>query len=234
MACRTYACSWGTDVSVPEMGLDATLMNCEAFFQTPDEEGNTRGYTCQIVCPGIEGHYPLDMYVHPNIFFAGMTYPQIQAQHCPAANAEESALIVVPTETATAVPTATKVGSVQSQPTAIKPFLSGKYTACDLNKGFINFRQTEPKLDVTGKKVVLTMNGTAVNCSIPASNPDLYSCALPVGIKFPAEIIVTMNGTEINKFSMDGAACVTTAPTKEEEVEQAPTQEPEPTIDPND
>ena len=235
MACRTYACS-SVSVDVAELGLDATLMDCQMFYQTPDDEGITRGYTCQIICPDIEGYYALDMREHPNIYFAGMTYQQLQARDCPASNAEESALSVVPTDTATPVPTATKEKSGAAQPTAIVPFLSGKYTACDLNKGFINFRQTEPKLDVTGKKVVLTMNGAPANCSIPTGNPDLYSCALPFGVKFPAEIIVTMNGTEINKFTIDGAACTTTAPNQgqEEEEQQQPTEEPEPTIDPND
>lgn len=231
MACRTYACT-SISVDVAELGLDATLMDCQMFFQIPDDEGNTRGYTCQIICPDIEGYYALDMYTHPNIYFAGMTYQQLQERDCPASSSEPSSSSL-PTNTPTAMPTPTKEKSVVIQPTAIQPFLSGKFTACDLNKGFINFLQTEPKLDITGKKVVLTMNNTAVSCSIPTSNPGLYSCVLPAGIKFPAEIIVKINTVEVNKFIIDGAACVTTAPTKEE-VEEEAIQEVEPTIDPND
>lgn len=234
MACRTYACSAGTSVDVAELGLDATLMDCQMFFQTPDDEGHTRGYTCQIICPDGEGYYALDIYEHPNISFAGMTYHQLQERYCPASSSEPSSSTLLPTATSTVIPTPTK-GQPVIQPTAIQPFLSGKFTACDLSKGYINFLQHEPKLDITGKKVVLTMNGTAANCSIPASNSGLYSCALPAGLKFPAEIIVTMNGTEINKFSIDGAVCVTSVPTKDEvEVDATQGPEPTPTIDPND
>jgi hypothetical protein len=199
MACRTYACSMGSNFVYTK---DLSPVECQSFLQSPDQ-GSTSGYTCSLKCPGIDGMYQLELYTAPA--FSEMTYAQLQGQYCPVTS-EPSSSSVPATSTPTATPSPTAPSTV------IQPFLSGEVSACDLKQGFINFVQAKPRLDITDKNVVVTINGTDVKCSIAGNDRDLYSCTLPASTQFPAEIIVQLDGTQINDFKFDGSNCETVAP----------------------
>ncbi len=193
-------------------------------------------WECSVACPD-GSQVKFDLYEQPAFMVEAKTEEDklaYKAQYCSA----EAMVAAVPSATPTVTPTATPADvPAQDLPIIIpppnllivQPLLSGAITACDLRGNFINFRLAEPLLDINGKTVELTMNGLPANCSIPNSNPSLYSCALPQNLSsFPVQIIVKVDGTEVNNFSFDGSSCIVIEKQEQEEEIPAPVIPPPP------
>ncbi|MFN8414389.1 MAG: hypothetical protein U0Z26_18555 [Anaerolineales bacterium] len=109
----------------------------------------------------------------------------------------------------TATPTAVPSSTPTKRPTATPaPYLSGEVTNCNLTDRYINFSIDPNAIDPSGLDFEVTIGGLPSTCSVPSSNPSILSCTFPQGQTFPAQIIVNVDGSTVNDFSYDGAACV--------------------------
>lgn len=231
----------------PIMFADGSRVGSCEFFVDYSESAEGSGvpvgkevWACSLTCPD-NSQVKFDLYSQLPFSMPVEEKTAFLSQYCSA----EAMVAAEPSPTATAVPTDTPTPApegAQEQPIIVQPpnllilqpLLSGVVTACYTTEGFINFTLFQPLLDIKGKDVALSINGTQVNCSIPANNPSLYSCSLPPGTKFPAKIIVTVDGNEVNNFSFDGATCTKTEPSKESDpATQPPAATEPPTVDPN-
>ena len=122
-----------------------------------------------------------------------------------------SASKATPTPTPTAVPTATAT-EIAPAPAASAPLLTGEVTACSVRDGFINFKLVKDAPAISGNDVLVMMNGTQVTCTVVGTKKDLLSCALPVGVTFPAKITVALGDAMTNQFTYDGAGCSNVPP----------------------
>ncbi|MBL8101710.1 MAG: hypothetical protein JNM02_04200 [Anaerolineales bacterium] len=244
--CRCSPDIFGSNAS-PIMFADGSRVgSCKFYTEYADtaEGGGMPAsrsvWACTLTCPD-NSQVKFDLYSQPPFSIPVDEKTAFLSQYCSA----EAMVKAEPSPTATAAPTDTLTPApegAQEQPIIVQPpnllirqpLLSGDVTACYTTEGFINFTLFQPVLDINGKDVALSINGTQVKCSIPANNPSLYSCSLPAGTKFPAKIIVTVDGNEVNNFSFDGATCVKTEPSKESDpATQPPAATEPPTVDPN-
>lgn len=123
----------------------------------------------------------------------------------------------LPTFVSTLTLTATSTSTLTPLPSAstLKPLLAGNVSACDTALGFINFPIAQPQ-ELSGKEVhEVFINGNKVRCHVAGSQKQVLSCNLPAGATFPIVVSVSLQDTEVNNFSFDGAICTETLPTKE-------------------
>ncbi len=104
--------------------------------------------------------------------------------------------------------TATAIPPLIAIPNSAPPFLTEEITSCDMRARYINLRMVQSPPDLTDKKLVIAINNTEVQCSIPSNNKSVYSCVLPNNMKFPADILVNLDETEVNNFNYDGTNCL--------------------------
>lgn len=100
--------------------------------------------------------------------------------------------------------------SVTAEPSAALtpvPLLSQLVDLCDPLKGIINFVLAQPTQNLTGKKLVVDIQGQQTPCSITPAFPGELSCKLPPHISWPAGIIVRVNDQAVNLFPYSGANC---------------------------
>ncbi len=116
----------------------------------------------------------------------------------------------VPTSTATAAPAA-----AESNQGVAAPLVTGDVSACNVNDGFINFKLVEGVPPFNSNEVVVVMNGTQVNCTVPSNNTSVLSCGLPAGVTFPLQVSVARGDSVANQFSYNGDACLYVAPPKD-------------------
>lgn len=135
------------------------------------------------------------------------------------------------TATTTPIPTDTPPPSALPAAPALQPYLSGAVTVCNLTKSYINFVIDPNAPDLTGKTYAVTINNIPANCAVASNNSEIFSCAIPQNTTFPADIILTVDGTELNNISFDGGICTTTAPIPEGNNDEPAATEP-PATDP--
>jgi hypothetical protein len=97
-----------------------------------------------------------------------------------------------------------------AQPTAPAtpiPLLNEQVDLCDPLRGIINFILAQPPQNLTGKKLVVEIQGQQTPCSIDPAFPGELSCKLPPHTTWPAGIIVRVNDQAVNLFPYSGADC---------------------------
>jgi hypothetical protein len=107
-------------------------------------------------------------------------------------------------------PAPTPAGSsagADAVPAAALPLLNQQVDICDPLKGIMNFVLAQPPQDLSGKKLVVQIQGQEVPCSILPNLPGELSCKLPASISFPAGIIVRVNDQVVNMFPYGGGNC---------------------------
>jgi hypothetical protein len=176
---------------------DHSLVDCRNFRESASNgTPAASGMTCPLICPdGSEVEY--DLYDGGNGTYSK---EELQAQYC---TIEATATVPPP---ATATVTATVSSAAKAAP---QPVLDGKVSACDRTQGFINFGLASTAGDLTGKKLVVSLNGVEVKCAVAGSNNQLLGCSLPASITFPVPVKVTLDGTVVNEFTHDGSGCTT-------------------------
>jgi len=106
-----------------------------------------------------------------------------------------------------ASPTGEIAATAESTSSARGSLLTGRVTMCDTGGNLISFRLTQPPPDLTGKILTAQIGGQASACYINATNPSLMTCTLPPGMVFPAQVIVSVDGTVASEFTYDGKGC---------------------------
>ncbi len=204
MACRTSACQ--DEVAVPLKGTDY-LFNCKKFYEFKDGQ-EAEGYACsKVKCPPDSAEQTLYLY-ETTAQLKEMTLGDVQAKYCPVP--AQTASNEAPTEPPTEAPTEPPTEAPADAPANATPLLKGTVSACDTGLGYINFPLAASSPDLAGKGLAVTINGTAVNCGVPAVNTSILACPLPPGAAFPIQVIVTLGGVEVNNFNYDGYFCTDT------------------------
>jgi hypothetical protein len=96
---------------------------------------------------------------------------------------------------------------VPSPPATPVPLLSQIVDLCDPLRGIINFVLAQPPQDLTGKKLVVQIQGQQTPCKLDPAFPGELSCKLPAHTTWPAGIIVRVNDQAVNLFPYTGANC---------------------------
>jgi hypothetical protein len=92
-------------------------------------------------------------------------------------------------------------------PTAAVPLLNQQVDICDPLKGVINFVLAQPPQDLTGKKLVVDIQGQETPCSISSIYAGELSCKLPPNTSFPTSVIVRVDDQVVNIFPYSGGDC---------------------------
>lgn len=106
-----------------------------------------------------------------------------------------------------ASPTAQLAATAASTAAAQGSLLTGRVTMCDTGGNLISFRIAQPPPDLTGKTLTAQIGGQASACYVNATNPSLMTCTLPPGMVFPAQVVLSVDGTVASEFTYDGLGC---------------------------
>lgn len=138
----------------------------------------------------------------------------------PTATAMESLLTVFPVSTNSAAPRVSRTprGSPTGTVAAILPtggsLLTGTVSMCDLGGKLINFRIAPPVQDLSGHALKLQIAERESTCYVNPTNRSLLTCLIPIGVSFPARVVVWLDGDLVNDFVYNGLGCaVITTPT---------------------
>jgi hypothetical protein len=203
MFCR---CTFDNGVPVTLNLSDGNTLECREFYETEMNWSATwyfYSYDCSIPCPdgsevpakemrlpNIEGQYN-------GVDIVDLDLATLQEQYCTPT--------IVPTDVPTNTPTPTASdGNVQI---TSAPFLTGRVTACDYKAGFVNFELADPLREMDDLQVQIALNDKQTKCAVPNNNADIFSCNLPAGIRFPINVEVEVDGTEVNDFYFDSSFC---------------------------
>lgn len=94
---------------------------------------------------------------------------------------------------------------------ALPASLTAHVNACTLAQGYITFTLSDQAPDLTNKKLEVSINNDPVACLTTSEGPKTFRCTLPQKIKFPALVIIKLDGAEVNRFIYSGADCSTTS-----------------------
>jgi hypothetical protein len=115
-----------------------------------------------------------------------------------------------PTSSPTPEPTATVVVPV----TARDPLLAETVSMCDLGGKLINFRLLEPSPELAAETLDVKIAEQDSTCYVNPTNPSLLTCTVPNEIRFPAQVVVSLDGVIVNDFLYSGVGCsILTTPT---------------------
>jgi hypothetical protein len=85
---------------------------------------------------------------------------------------------------------------------------------CDLGGKLINFKIADSAPDFAGKNLEVRISGRASSCYVNPTNRSLLTCMIPIGVSFPATIVVHLDGAVVNEFVYTGLGCaLLTTPT---------------------
>lgn len=132
--------------------------------------------------------------------FCGMAASQPAPTQAPASASPPPAASTAP-PTIQASPTAEI--SLTPQP----PLLTGAVPMCDVGGNLMNLRIAEPAPVLTGKTLTVQIADMASTCAVNPVNPSLLGCTIPVGVIFPARIVVSLDSIVVNDFIFDGSGC---------------------------
>src|SRR5687767_8723535 len=171
------------------------------------EQGSTvsKGLECYYVCPtGVAG--PIEFQEDPSLALAK---GDLDRQYCGISSAQltatEPAASTSPTPPAS--PTAQASATPRIFPTSQPPLLTGEVTNCDGATDLISFRIVQPPPDLTDKALTVQIAGEESTCTVNPVNPSLLTCTIPQPITFPADVVVSLDGSVVNEFSYDGSRC---------------------------
>jgi hypothetical protein len=208
------------------------------FFEWTGDQYNfysrEAGTTCSYTCP--DGTVKEVSLTEENPALVTASSEVLNTELCgevaPSPTAMESLLTVFPVTTGTSTLAATRTarGSPTVTPTLGTPasatlvpaatiaaggdYLNGTVSMCDLGGKLINFRIAQPPRDITGMTLQVTIEGRESMCYVNPTNRSLLTCTIPVGVSFPADIVVSLDGVVVNEFVYNGLGCaLITTPT---------------------
>lgn len=131
----------------------------------------------------------------------------------------------------TAISTATEtvIPNATATPKKISgPMLTGDVTLCDVKNGVINLRIVDGYDMSQVSTLETTIGGHPASCMVNPGNASIYTCNPSPAVIFPAQIVLSGDGSILNDFSFDGSGCI--VPGKENEDGDEPPP-PAPTFD---
>lgn len=131
------------------------------------------------------------------------------------ATSMESLLTLFPVSSPTRTPTASRTPAISSTASSTSlatvsagdSLLTGSVSMCDLGGKLINFRMAQPPQDITNRTLEVQIGDRESVCYINPTNRSLLTCRLPIGVSFPATIVVSLDGTQVNEFVYSGLGC---------------------------
>jgi hypothetical protein len=88
-------------------------------------------------------------------------------------------------------------------PSPVLPLLADEMTSCGKNNQlgwWVNFRFAEPRVDIAAQDLQVTIGGARVPCGTNQANPSLLTCFVSQTLTDPADVIVQLDGVEVNRF----------------------------------
>jgi len=85
--------------------------------------------------------------------------------------------------------------------------VTGQVLMCDLGANLINLRMVQPPPDLTNKTLTAQISGMESACYVNPTNPSVLTCTIPVGVTFPARIIVSLDGAVVGDLTYTGIGC---------------------------
>jgi len=211
-------------------GKSAQCMQFSEYTGTMQNNrfNTVNSYDCNIPCPDgstvmvkLEGE-ATDKKITSNGKF---DLAALQKQYCTKKSVQSEV-------TATAIPPLITIPNTATPVLTDLPLLTEEVTACDLKLGYVNFRMVKSPPNLVDKTLVIAINNTEVNCTVPSNNQSIYSCILPNKMNFPANITVKLDDTEVNNFAVSSNLCRADAP-KNKPNEDQPTPNPNNPNNPN-
>jgi hypothetical protein len=85
---------------------------------------------------------------------------------------------------------------------------------CDLGGKLINLRLLEPSPELAAETLDVKIAEQDSTCYVNPTNPSLLTCTVPNDIRFPAQVVVSLDGVIVNDFLYSGVGCsILTTPT---------------------
>lgn len=210
-------CKWYENVSVtPANGLSCKNYTDHRIFEWRGEEYmyyiREEGVTCSYSCPdGTVSQSDLPGKFSSSSPLYSASKEDLEARFCgiaPQPTPTQTPASTSPPPTASPSPTVQASPTVEISPTPQPPLLTGNVTMCDTGVNLISFRLVDPAPDLTGKTLTVQISDMESTCAINPVNPSLLTCTIPVGVTFPARIVVSVDGAVVNDFTHDGVGCV--------------------------
>jgi hypothetical protein len=176
---------------------------------------STDGANCSYTCPdGSTEQVTVSGSVSP-IYAASSE--ELDEQFCgipaPSTPTPRASATPTPRRTQTLAVSPTSTGTASATVTA-EPLLSESISMCDLGGKLINFRILAPATELSDETLNVEIAGDETTCYVNPTNRSLLTCTLPNNIRFPAHIVVTLDGALVNDFMYSGLGCsVLTTPT---------------------
>jgi hypothetical protein len=173
--------------------------------------GISRVIECYYTCSNGFVIGPFDAQVDPSLSAAkgdlerqlcGIAPPTFTPMEPPATTSPTPA----PSATLAESPTA-QASSTSEIPLTGQSLLTGNVTMCDTGVNLISFRIVQPPPDLTGKTLTVQIAEQESACYVNQTNPSLMTCTIPVGVTFPARVVVSLDGVVMNDFTYDGLWC---------------------------
>jgi hypothetical protein len=138
----------------------------------------------------------------------------LEAQFCGVAASATPPATASPTPTRTGSPTRTAPPTATVTLATQVPLLSGTVSMCDLGGKLINFKIADSAPDFTEQKLEVRISERESSCYVNPTNRSLLTCTIPIGVSFPATIVVRLDGAVVNEFVYTGLGCaLLTTPT---------------------
>ena len=201
--CRRY------EQGAPLLTMDRlSCRNYTAYF----EHGLSlsKGLECYYACPD-KTIGPLDFQLDPALSYTkgdmDRLYCGIDTLPTPTAPSTTTSPTPVASATLVSSPTIAISATTEITLTPAAPLLTGRVTMCDTGTRLISFRIIEPPPDLTGKTLTAQIADQESSCYVNPTNPSLMTCTIPVGVIFPARVVVSVDGVVVNDFEYDGLGC---------------------------
>jgi hypothetical protein len=210
--CKSYANQPVTHTN----GLSCQNYTDYRFFEWHGEEYNfylrEEGADCTYTCSdGTVEQTTISGTISP---LYAASKEDLEAEFCGVAASPTPAATASPTPTPTSSPSrpasATATASLATQ----VPLLSGTVSMCDLGGKLINFKIADSAPDFTEENLEVRISERESSCYVNPTNRSLLTCTIPVGVSFPATIVVRLDGALVNEFVYTGLGCaLLTTPT---------------------
>ena len=215
-ACLLTMCKTYHEPTIYTNGLSCQNYTDYRFFERRGEEYNSfvreEGADCTYTCAS--GTVKDTNIAGTISSLYASSREELEARLCGVASlATPQQPLPTTSPTATSIPSATPTTS--PIPTASAtiaatsvPLFTGVVSMCDLGDLLINFRIVESPPDLTGRSLEVQIAEQESTCYVNPVNTSLMTCTIPIGVSFPASILVRLDGAVANDFVYSGVGCL--------------------------
>lgn len=178
-------------------------------------QNSANGASCTYTCPnGNTERVTVSGSISP---LYGASSEELDEQLCgipaPSTSTPSASATPTPRRTQTSAASPTRTPTPTGVATA-EPLLAETVSMCDLGGKLINFRILDSAPDLTDANLNVEIADSETNCYENPTNPSLLTCLIPNNIRFPAQIVVSLDDVVVNDFSYSGLGCaILTTPT---------------------